>query len=820
MKCTQCQSEWNTSVVLATCPFCGADLQPRAEEKPDSMESVLKTIIDHCGPDALKDGRRTLAMFSDLAPDLKKEKTMFSYLLQCDGHAVLLEALTKPRPQQIAVRAVLIQRMTDDLLLSEAIATQACDGFWTAIGGQTFEAAPTPKPEPKKPASKPAKPASAPKSKQSVPSSGDKYMSLLSRLPDHMVVSGYKYIAALDVKGRVHVTGENTKRVQAAEQWQNIIALDGGFAHLVGLKADGTVCATGHNYQRACETSKWTGIIDIAAGLDFTMGLRPNGTVVYTGKTEWLDELSNWKNIVSIAAGDCHAVGLKADGTVVAAGINEYERCDVSHWTRIARIYTSDYCTFGIMQDGSPVCTDNAFELSHWSDPLHISGGYSHTVGLTRSGQVLECHYEDEDLTDDPDLPCTHITHWKDILTLLAYEEYTLGLKADGTLVFAGEGSYDLDSWKLFDSLDQLDTWLTAAENSKKKLISTQPEPQSKPRPQLSPKAQALLPQIQDRMIACGSGFVAALDVTGRVHITGKNASKVRDAENWQNIISIAAYYEHLVGLKADGTVCATGMNFDHCCDVSGWSGIIDIAAGMSFTIGLTRDGTVVYTGDDDYRHTFGNFRNIVSIRASDEKAVGLKADGTVTIGGKRPFFSYSDRPAEYDWKQIAWIGMDGYTSYGIKQDGTPVCSSDRLQLPPWKNLVHLCHGFQHVYGLTRSGEILSFETEKPTRPNPVPQWNDILALCRDFGHSTIGLKADGTLIASDADEYDVSGWKLFASLDALDAWINSIIPLEKERAELMQKLAGLGLLFYGKERREIRQRLEQIDAQLHRLPR
>ena len=104
MKCISCNAEWNISAAMSaslrTCPFCGADLYPKATAELDSLQAVLKVIIAHGGIEALKDGRRTLAMFSDLAPKLRKEKTMYSYLVQLDGNVILLDALKKSRSER------------------------------------------------------------------------------------------------------------------------------------------------------------------------------------------------------------------------------------------------------------------------------------------------------------------------------------------------------------------------------------------------------------------------------------------------------------------------------------------------------------------------------------------------------------------------------------------------------------------------------------------------------------------------------------------------------------------------------------------------
>ena len=143
MKCNNCNAEWNISAAMSasikTCPFCGADLYPKATGELDSLQAVLKVIISHSGTETLKDGRRTLAMFSDLAPKLRKEKTMYSYLVQIEGNVILLGALKKSRPEQLILRGRLAQDMVDTFLITEAVAFAACDSFWEAIGGDPFE---------------------------------------------------------------------------------------------------------------------------------------------------------------------------------------------------------------------------------------------------------------------------------------------------------------------------------------------------------------------------------------------------------------------------------------------------------------------------------------------------------------------------------------------------------------------------------------------------------------------------------------------------------------------------------------------------------
>ena len=147
MKCNNCKAEWNVSAAMSasikTCPFCGADLAPKPDGEINTLQDVLKAIIAHGGLNSLRNGGRSLAMFSDLAPKLRKERTLYSYLVQCEGNAILLDVLNKSRPEQLAAHGKLMQRMVDDLLLSEAVARQACDSFWEAISGSSLNIVPS-----------------------------------------------------------------------------------------------------------------------------------------------------------------------------------------------------------------------------------------------------------------------------------------------------------------------------------------------------------------------------------------------------------------------------------------------------------------------------------------------------------------------------------------------------------------------------------------------------------------------------------------------------------------------------------------------------
>ena len=121
------------------------------------LTQTLKRIVDEFGIDALRNGKKTAALFADLAPQHKQEQTMLRYLIQCNGNIMLLDALNKSSGEQQVAKAKLIQKMMADCLVSPQAATAICDSFWTAIGGKTIPTTNTPH-GPKQPPKPPVAP--------------------------------------------------------------------------------------------------------------------------------------------------------------------------------------------------------------------------------------------------------------------------------------------------------------------------------------------------------------------------------------------------------------------------------------------------------------------------------------------------------------------------------------------------------------------------------------------------------------------------------------------------------------------------------------
>ena len=111
-----------------------------------------------------------------------------------------------------------------------------------------------------------------------------------------------------------------------------------------------------------------------------------------------------------------------------------------------------------------------------------------------------------------------------------------------------------------------------------------------------------------------------------------------------------------------------------------------------------------------------------------------------------------------------------------------------------------------HTVGLKADGTVVAAGNNAADQCN-VSDWRDIVAITASDFH-TVGLKLDGTVVAVGYNflgQCNVSDWKLFYTKEELLA----------EKAALEKELPTLKGLFSGKRRKEIENRLAEIEAEL-----
>ena len=232
-------------------------------------------------------------------------------------------------------------------------------------------------------------------------------------------------------------------------------------------------------------------------------------------------------------------------------------------------------------------CRSRAIEeCKKWTDIVAISAVGYYTVGLKADGTVVA-------VGDNTDGQC-EVSDWRDIVAISAGYGHTVGLKADGTVVAVGD--YNYDQCEVFDWRDIL-------------------------------------------AVSAGSLHTVGLKFDGTVVAVGDNEFGQCDVNDWTNVAAISAGYGHTVGLKSDGTVVAVGSNEYGQCNVTDWRDIVAVSAGTCHTVGLKADGTVVAVGYNEYDQcNVADWRNVVAISAGYWHTVGLKADGTVVAVGYNEF--------------------------------------------------------------------------------------------------------------------------------------------------------------------------------------
>ncbi len=139
MQCKHCGAEWSMAIrsnsLPKFCPVCGAAIKQEAPAHPVSLEETIHLIAHDYGISYLQDGVQAMAYFSDLAPNLRKEKIMLQHLIQCNGHTRLISVLKSPYEDQQRCIEMLVSSLMEDLFLSEAAAKSICIGFWNGIHG-------------------------------------------------------------------------------------------------------------------------------------------------------------------------------------------------------------------------------------------------------------------------------------------------------------------------------------------------------------------------------------------------------------------------------------------------------------------------------------------------------------------------------------------------------------------------------------------------------------------------------------------------------------------------------------------------------------
>ena len=273
-------------------------------------------------------------------------------------------------------------------------------------------------------------------------------------------------------------------------------------------------------------------------------------------------------------------------------------------------------------------------------------------------------------------------------------------------------------------------------------------------------------------------------------------------AKNKNKIIQISAAESFLVALKEDGTVIASGPNSDEL-KIEDWKNVKKIVAGFdtltlrgSIIAALHNDGTVSANYykttiaqnriTNEYTENFNSYvdvaewKDIIDIAAGGNYLFAINSKGEVFV--EEWSYNIPMTPDFSEFKGVKSIVCgEGTNLIGLKDDGTVVGEGSstlgQTDVSAWKNIIQIDSCGKHTVGLKSDGTLVATKfTENPddTDMNKEMQsayneygeldfkdWNDIKAISVS-NNFTVGLKDNGNVIATGDNTYgqcDVSDW-------------------------------------------------------------
>ena len=214
---------------------------------------------------------------------------------------------------------------------------------------------------------------------------------------------------------------------------------------------------------------------------------------------------------------------------------------------------------------------------------------------------------------------------------------------------------------------------------------------------------------------------------------------------NLEDVVAVAAGYEHSVALKRDGTVVSWGKTPP---TPAGLNNVVAIAAGRYGTLALKSDGTLVAWGSANFGQLDvpAGLSGVVGMAMGDTHSVAVKQDGTVVVWG-RSLNPKLNAPAGLS--DVVAVSASMSYNLGLKRDGTVVAwgmsGGNWLNVPAGlNNVVAVVASQSGALALKGDGTVVAWGGSAST--NPPAGLTDIIAIDADQ-YQVVALKRDGTIV-------------------------------------------------------------------------
>lgn len=270
------------------------------------------------------------------------------------------------------------------------------------------------------------------------------------------------------------------------------------------------------------------------------------------------------------------------------------------------------------------------------------------------------------------------------------------------------------------------------------------------------PDCSVMIDVIDDHLVAlCADGSIQSCN----------NRDGVYDAEEWNNLVSVAIGYGNTLGLRVDGTVIACGQNTTLNDGVSKWQDIKEICIAGRFAVGLRMDGTVVAFGNNAYKpedrriweamiRDVSKWKNIVSVEATTEAVIGLCSDGTVKYSGQ-----YADDYSSIaDLRNVTKIKtLEGAVAAFYQNGNVDLIGGKTIHL---KNIVDVGSAYQRLCLKCDGTVFISGDSvfKGTSMEYHVDDWKEIISVDSDV--FAVGLTGNGSVVTAGGDWRDVYDWQ------------------------------------------------------------
>lgn len=242
-------------------------------------------------------------------------------------------------------------------------------------------------------------------------------------------------------------------------------------------------------------------------------------------------------------------------------------------------------------------------------------------------------------------------------------------------------------------------------------------------------------------------------DGTQSIVVWGDNQHGQRDVpEPNLGFVSVAAGYDHVVGLKANGSVAAWGQNAHLSCEVPAPnSDFVAMSAGDDGSLGLKTDGSVVAWGrPDEWESNAPDLTSgFVGVSSGWLLAMGLRADGSIASWGG---WSFDVRNVPAPNSGFVDVAAGFHHALALRADGSieawGLNDEGQCNVPePNSGFVAIDAGYRFSLGLKSNGSIVAWGSNNNGKTN-VPEPNTgFVKISAGLGHA-LGLKNDGSIVA------------------------------------------------------------------------